>query len=103
MRRRFSRLAGLLEVADTEFHSIREESATYAARVTSRIRLGAGNLPIDRISLMGFIEQSPKVSDLDEELVLVFGSRIEPGIGVSVPYAEMIAEGVLPLGNARKP
>ena len=98
MRRRFSRLAGLLEVADTEFHAIREESKTYAARVTSQIRLGAGNLPIDRISLMAFIKQSPKVSDLDEELALVFGSRIEPGISVSVPYAEMIAEGVLPLG-----
>jgi putative GTP pyrophosphokinase len=98
MRRRFCRLAGLLEVADTEFEAIRDESATYAARVTSQIRLGAGNLPIDRITLMAFIKQSPKVSDLDEELALVFGSRIDPGITVSVPYAEMIAEGILPLG-----
>jgi putative GTP pyrophosphokinase len=98
IRRRFCRLAGLLEVADTEFQAIRDESATYAARVTSQIRLGAGNLPIDRISLMAFIKQSPKVSDLDEELALVFGSQIEPEITVSVPYSEMIAEGILPLG-----
>jgi putative GTP pyrophosphokinase len=100
MRRRFCRLAGLLEVADTEFQAIRDEGAAYAATVTSEIQLGAGNLPIDRISLMAFIKQSPTVADVDEELALVFNSHIEPEASVSVRYSEMIAEGILPLGIA---
>lgn len=100
MRRRFCRLAGLLEVADTEFQAIRDEGATYAATVTSEIQLGGGNLPIDRISLMAFIKQSPTVSDVDQELALVFESPIELETSVSVRYSEMIAEGILPLGIA---
>jgi putative GTP pyrophosphokinase len=100
IRRRFCRLAGLLEVADTEFQAIRDESASYAAAVTSEIQLGAGNLPIDRISVMAFIKQSPTVSDVDGELALVFGSRVDAAATVSVRYSEMIAEGILPLGIA---
>jgi ppGpp synthetase/RelA/SpoT-type nucleotidyltranferase len=51
IRRRFSRLAGLLEVADQEFAAIRNELANYAERVKTEIKTSPSELGIDKINV----------------------------------------------------
>lgn len=65
MRRRFSRLAGLLELADQEFDGLREDLRVYSEEVAAIQDL---EIPIDKISLVHFIERSDLVRTLDAEI-----------------------------------
>lgn len=68
VRRRFSRLASLLETGDEEFKNIRDELETYAVNVKSEIPFSPSKVLIDRISLTAFIEQDAEVQKLEETL-----------------------------------
>jgi ppGpp synthetase/RelA/SpoT-type nucleotidyltranferase len=98
IRRRFSRLAGLLEVADTEFQAILDETTKYATRVSAELNIGTSNLLIDNISLIAYIEHSPLVKELDEKLALIFHSHVEPESNASTLYAQRIVDAILPFG-----
>ena len=50
LRRRFARLAGLLEVADAEFTGIRDASRTYQAHVTEGVKSMPDQILVDRDS-----------------------------------------------------
>lgn len=50
-RRRLSRIAGLLELADQEFVAIRRELDAYARALPQRIAEHADDVPLDRLSL----------------------------------------------------
>lgn len=64
IKRRFSRLAGLLEIADAEFVELRKTMETYESEVKTRIRDGQGlDLP-----LLKSIVESPAVRGQDSEL-----------------------------------
>jgi ppGpp synthetase/RelA/SpoT-type nucleotidyltranferase len=73
IRRRFSRVAGLLEIADQEFVSIRRELA--ASRDEARATLAkSGALPIDLVSLDALIRQ-PAIEALDREVAHALSTR----------------------------
>ncbi|PSU86427.1 hypothetical protein C0W42_20720, partial [Photobacterium kishitanii] len=55
IRRQFSRLAGLLEIADSEFISIRNSLISYEKEVTDKIEDSVEDLLIDSITLEHFI------------------------------------------------
>lgn len=55
IRRRFSRIAGLLELADDEFSTIRKELKTYARTVSREIRSQPENVGVDKISLRALL------------------------------------------------
>ncbi len=63
IRRRFSRIASLLEIADQEFVSIRRDLQSYHAAVRAELSQGRV-LPLDVLSLAE-ITASPQVSALD--------------------------------------
>lgn len=64
IRRRFARVAGLLEIADQEFVSIRRELA--ASREEARATVArSGALPVDLVSLDALVH-TPEVIALDE-------------------------------------
>ena len=66
IRRRFSRVAGLLEIADQEFVSIRRQLA--ASRAEARETLAkSGALPLDLVSLDALIHQH-ELEALDREV-----------------------------------
>lgn len=66
IRRRFSRVAGLLEIADQEFVSIRRDLA--ASREAAKATLAkSGALPIDLVSLDALVRR-PEVEALDREV-----------------------------------
>jgi len=75
VRRRFSRLAGLLEMADQEFSGIRSELRAYEDSVTDRIEKNPQEVGIDKTSLSAFIEAGSVIRGLE--------SRVEKEIGVT--------------------
>ena len=68
IRRRFSRLAGLLEVADQEFGAIRDWLHNYAATVKTEVTTSPEEVGIDNISLKAIFEQNSVVHEIDEEI-----------------------------------
>jgi putative GTP pyrophosphokinase len=98
VRRRFSRLAGLLEIADTEFQAIHDERTTYTTRVSAQLKIGAGNLLLDQISLVTYIENNTMIHGLDEKLALIFRTRLAAEPDVSIYYAANLASSLASLG-----
>ncbi|WP_052962023.1 GTP pyrophosphokinase family protein [Pseudomonas fluorescens] len=80
IRRRFSRLAGLLELADQEFIGIRDELENYSLAVEAKIANlpdkdgGALDVLVDKVSLQKFLEFDPLVSELDAEICQILNA-----------------------------
>jgi putative GTP pyrophosphokinase len=64
-RRRFSRLASLLELADDEFIAIRDELKTHQEISRSVISRGNLDVEIDQDTLLSFVESDARIKDLD--------------------------------------
>jgi putative GTP pyrophosphokinase len=67
-RRQFSRLAGLLELADDEFVAIRDEIDKYQGAAQDTIGRGGFSIEIDQDSLSAFVQSSPVVARLDKAI-----------------------------------
>lgn len=65
MRRRFSRLSGLLELADYEFDGLRKNLRDYSEEVAAAQGI---DIPLDKISLTHFIKRGDLVRMLDNEI-----------------------------------
>lgn len=77
IRRYFSRLAGLLEIADSEFVQIRKSLQNYEKKVTPQISEMPKSVLIDKVSMNIFIKNSPLVYDLDKRISIATNSRIK--------------------------
>ena len=91
LRRRFSRLAGLLEMADEEFCHIRDELTDYEHQVEIAVRQSPGSVYLDKDSLTAFMAASPLMKEIDEQLAASMGGQILPGksgLGTSGEWAE---------------
>jgi putative GTP pyrophosphokinase len=73
VRRRFSRLASLLELADDEFIAIRDELAAHREKSRSVIRRGNLDVDIDQDTLLSFVESDARIRDLDQFLARGMG------------------------------
>lgn len=76
IRRRFSRLAGLLELADDEFTQIRNNLLEYETTVSQRIIDAPTSVSIDKASLWAFVKQSPLVRKIDHRIASVSESQV---------------------------
>lgn len=103
-RRRFSRLAGLLEMADQEFGAIRAELQHYESKVRSEIGISPGEVRIDNITLKAIFDKEVVVREIDEQLAKKISVVIKdnddllrilsaglPTVGIST-VAELIKE-----------
>lgn len=68
VRRRFSQLAGLLELADNTFAQIRDDLSRYEANIPNQIREVPELVQIDKASLLAFIGDSELVRQIDTEI-----------------------------------
>jgi len=77
IRRRFSRLAGLLELADQEFISIKDELDAYESSVPEKIESAPQLVGIDKASLTAFLSKSELVKALDDKIAAFGKARIK--------------------------
>jgi putative GTP pyrophosphokinase len=77
IRRRFSRVASLLEIADQEFVSIRRDLRSYreAAREQVASHMGTKSLPLDALSLEAAC-RTPQIELLDARLAALLGKPL---------------------------
>ncbi len=68
IRRRFTRIAGLLELADTEFDSIRNRLSDYKEEVSKRIIEEPTEVLIDKLSLSSFLQEQYLVKDILQQI-----------------------------------
>jgi ppGpp synthetase/RelA/SpoT-type nucleotidyltranferase len=76
LRRRFSRISSLLEIADQEFTAVQQELREYSARLPARVLGAAGEVPIDRLSLSSVLDQ-PQVHALDTAIAERLGRPLD--------------------------
>lgn len=75
--REFSRVAGLLEIADEEFVRARKRMADYVADTRCRIAENrAENVFIDSVSLREYVRQNVRMKEFVEELAAICGAEI---------------------------
>jgi putative GTP pyrophosphokinase len=86
LRRRFSRLAGLLELADEQFTDIRQGLRQYENQVEVAVRDNELDVPIDRDSVAAYIRESSRLTQLEEQLAKSLGSTRE--LRLNALYAE---------------
>jgi ppGpp synthetase/RelA/SpoT-type nucleotidyltranferase len=77
IRRRFSRVAGLLEVADTEFIQIRRDLHKYEKNVPQQISKTPEAVSIDKASLTAFIRTNPTVMKLDSTIASLMKAKLD--------------------------
>jgi ppGpp synthetase/RelA/SpoT-type nucleotidyltranferase len=77
VRRRFSRLAGLLELADSEFVELRRSMQDYVREVAQQARLAPDTLELDTVLLQSLMEGGP-VAELDLTLAGRLGRPLSP-------------------------
>ena len=97
LRRRFSRLASLLELGDDEFVTIRDQLSEYQNTVTEGLLKSPHEIGIDKVSLSSFI-QSEFYQPIEDSIVKALGRRLTPSKGHSgfISMIESYAEFVLP-------
>jgi ppGpp synthetase/RelA/SpoT-type nucleotidyltranferase len=77
IRRRFSRLAGLLEIVDAEFNQIRHSLLQYEKEVPGQIIAAPERVLINKASLNSLISTSSIVKELDQEIAKATNSKIQ--------------------------
>lgn len=110
IRRRFSRLAGLLELADQEFIGIRDALVAYSDTVAVEVEKPVGavggapahEVSLDKISLERFIELDPLVAALDSYIVNSLGADSSPDVRVEAKdISRLQLFGISTLGELR--
>ena len=66
IRRRFSRLAGLLELADEEFVLIRNKLKEYENKLPEEVKNSPATVLIDKASLVAYVRISDQIQKLDK-------------------------------------
>lgn len=93
VKRRFYRLAALLELAESEFLDLRKSKAQYERSVAVQVEAKVPDLPVDAVSLSSFVGQDSLVAEIDRSIALLWGT------GVSDVFPGRLAE--LAAGVAR--
>lgn len=84
IKRRFARMAALLEIAESEFLTLRKVQADYTQSVDIQVQAAVPDISIDSVSLRSFIEQDLLVSQIDESLARIVETSLEPSSGVAI-------------------
>jgi len=76
IRRSFSRLAGLLEIADIEFSNIRDRLKAYEITMPTKISAHPSEVLIDQVSLDSFIKNSTILKEIDTKICIETNATI---------------------------
>jgi putative GTP pyrophosphokinase len=76
IKRRFARMAALLEIAESEFLSLRKLQGDYQRSVDIQVEAQISDIAIDAVSLRSFIERDPIVFEIDAKIALVKNGHV---------------------------
>ena len=76
LQRQFSRLAGLLEIADDGFTSLRKDLTDYSQSVSGKIKNQPEELLIDSVSLSALIDSDPSIKEFDQLILSLTAGRM---------------------------
>ncbi|MGJ0204811.1 hypothetical protein NHL51_11750 [Leucobacter sp. gxy201] len=96
LKRRFARVAGLLELADAEFESITSQIHEHIESTQEALRRG-NDVPVDRDSIHEFISEDDVVYRLDSAIAKKTGRLLEP---IKLNYSDIRAAELLGVGYA---
>lgn len=103
LRRRFSRVASLLELADDEFEAIRSELKDYAASIAQDIAENPGSVPIDNLSLFEIVtSQKSQLHQLTTAVAVAIGGTIAEHEGISDMWRGVAILDFLAIENIRQ-
>jgi putative GTP pyrophosphokinase len=80
IKRRFARVAALLEIAEEEFRNLRKLQSDYQQSVAVQVEADVTDLPVDAVSLKSFIEHEPLVAELDRQISSIRGRPLGPAL-----------------------
>lgn len=101
IRRQFSRLAGLLELADIEFSQIRDELSRYAKEVEKDIFQKASEVELDDVSLSAFVHSDPLVAQMDSEMATLFGAQLDDSRDMQRLVQQLLYVGLTSISQVR--
>lgn len=78
LRRSFSRLAGLLELADDEFIKIKDRIAERQQEVSKDMESGLGESLLDIVALGEFLNKSRVLDEISHQIKLRYGITVVP-------------------------
>jgi ppGpp synthetase/RelA/SpoT-type nucleotidyltranferase len=84
VKRRFSIIAALFELAGREFVEIRKLRADYGRSVALQVEARVPDIPVDAVSLRTFTEQEPVVGEVDGVVSSLLGFSITTALSDSV-------------------
>ncbi|MFC2169658.1 GTP pyrophosphokinase family protein [Acidobacteriota bacterium] len=73
VRRRFSRLASILELADEEFENIKNQIHEYSSEVFAKLKSEEKRVAVDRNSIEAYIKDSILVNEFDKKIATMKG------------------------------
>lgn len=76
MRRRFSMLAGVLELVDYEFESIRKQLEGYIAEADVAAKTNTIDMDLDVATLTSLIQHDAKIQEIDAEIARIARRRL---------------------------
>lgn len=88
IRRNFSQLAGLLEIADSEFLRIRNDLEVYEHKLTERIASQPTIVSIDKLSLESFVTNNSKISEIAQKLTTFMNCKLKNSVETSSEFVE---------------
>ena len=78
MSRRFSMLAGVLELVDYEFMALRDELAHYEEQADNAVKAEATDLPLDLATLTALVKHEPKFVEMDKAIAGLAKAGVQP-------------------------
>ncbi len=102
VRRRFSRLAGLLELADDEFQIIREQLSEYKDGLPEKIKTEPQDILLDAESLTEFVKTDQLVKEFNKVFVPSIGDVLTDKLdtGYYIRFLELL--GITTVAELRK-
>jgi putative GTP pyrophosphokinase len=76
IKRRFYRMAALLEIAESEFLELRKKKGDYQRAIAVQIEANVPDIPLDSVSLRSFVRQDPLVERLDLDVATSRGMSV---------------------------
>lgn len=76
IKRKFSRMAGLLELADQEFVAIRSELSKYQKNMLTEAAKSPENVLLDKVTYLNFVQSDQSCLLLDEEAAVACNFRL---------------------------